>query len=98
MRRVHTIHAIRPLASGTAFAALLATGSLYLIGREVWVARVFENMPSPAHLLSFATFFETAFFNTTTVVQVLCVAILFSFVWIVRDFVRSIQLPAMQGA
>lgn len=98
MRRVHTIHAVRPLASGTAFAALLGLGSLYFIGKEVWVARVFENMPSPAHLLSFATFFESAFFNTTTIVQVLCVVILFSFVWIVRDFIRSIQLPAMRAA
>lgn len=93
MRRVRTIHAVRPLASGTAFAALLALGSLYAIGREVWVAQVFANMPNPAHLAQVFVFFEAAFFNTTAVVQILCVAVLFAFAWIVRDFARSVQLP-----
>ncbi|MDB5265309.1 MAG: hypothetical protein JWM39_22 [Parcubacteria group bacterium] len=96
MRRVHTIHAVRPLLSGTMLAAVLAIGSLYLIGRKVWVARVFENMPNPIHLASVIRFFEAAFFNTSTVVQVLCVAVVFSFFWIARDLIRS--LPVVRFA
>jgi hypothetical protein len=69
MRRVHTIHAVRPLLSGTALAAVLSIGSLYLIGRKVWVARVLENMPNPVHVASVLRFFEAAFFNTNTVVR-----------------------------
>lgn len=90
MRRVHTMHAVRPLLSSTALATVLALGSLYLIGRKVWVARVFENMPNPVHVSSVLRFFEAAFFNTSTIVQVLCIALAFSFVWIVRDFLRSV--------
>ncbi|MDB5237523.1 MAG: hypothetical protein JWL88_625 [Parcubacteria group bacterium] len=92
MRRVHTIHTVRPLLSSTALAAVLSIGSLYLIGRKVWVARVFENMPNPIHIASVLHFFEAAFFNTSTIVQVLCVAVLFSFVWLVRGFARSVPL------
>src|SRR4051812_32187716 len=91
MRRVHTIHAVRPLLSGTILAAILSIGSLYLIGREVWVAKVFTNMPNPVHITSAIRFFEAAFFNTTTVVQVLCVAVVFSFVWLAYDLVRSVR-------
>jgi hypothetical protein len=92
MRRVHTIHAVRPLLSGTALAAVLSIGSLYLIGRKVWVARVLENMPNPVHVASVLRFFEAAFF----VVQVLCVAVVFSGAWIVRDIVRA--LPVLRFA
>ncbi|HEV7121559.1 MAG TPA: hypothetical protein VGN56_01880 [Candidatus Paceibacterota bacterium] len=92
MRRVHTIHAVRPLFSGTAFAALLALGSLYLIGRKVWVARVFENMPNPVHVASVLRFFEAAFFNTNSIVQALCIVTAFSFVWLVRDAVRTLPM------
>ncbi len=92
MRRVHTIHAVRPLMSGTAFAAALAIVALYFIGRKVWVARIFENMPNPIHVGSVLRFFEAAFFNTNTVVQVLCVAVVFSALWIVRDLMRALPI------
>jgi hypothetical protein len=96
MRRVHTIHAVRPFVSGTALAIVLGVVSLYFIGRKVWVARVFQNMPNPVHVASVLRFFEAAFFNTNTVVQVLCVAVVFSFAWIVRDLLRSI--PSLRFA
>lgn len=94
MRRVHTIHTIRPFVSGTMFATLFAIASMYAIGREVWVAKVFENMPNPTHLLNVFSFFESAFFNTTTVVQILCVATVVAFVWLARDFARGVRIPA----
>ncbi|KND51600.1 MAG: hypothetical protein AB202_03480 [Parcubacteria bacterium C7867-007] len=98
MRRVHTIHAIRPLVSSTMLAALLSLGSLYMVGREVWVAKVFVNMPNPLHVASTLRFFEAAFFNTTTVVQVLCIVVAFSVVWILRDLVRVLRLPELRIA
>jgi hypothetical protein len=93
MRRVHTIHALRPLMSGALFASVLALASLYAIGREVWVAKVVANMPNPIHVIHFLRFFEVAFFNTTTIVQILCIAVLFSFGWLARDFARTLRIP-----
>ena len=72
---------------------LLSLVSLYVIGREVWVAQVFANMPNPINVLALVHFIEVAFLNTTTLVQVLCVAIVFSAIWLVRDVAKSIQLP-----
>jgi len=93
MRRVHTIHTVRPLLSGTMLAAILSFGSLYLLGREVWVAKIFTNMPNPVHVASVLRFFEAAFFNTTTLVQVLCISVLFGIVWLARNLARSIEFP-----
>ncbi len=45
MQRVHRISKLRVLISGGVFALTLALLALYAIGREVWVARVFENGP-----------------------------------------------------
>jgi hypothetical protein len=61
-----------------------------LIGRKVWVAKVIANMPNPIHVASVLHFFTAAFLNTNTVVQVLCVATVFSFAWITRDLIRAI--------
>lgn len=98
MRRVHTVHAIRPFISSTMLAAILSLGSLYLVGREVWVAKVLVNIPNPLNVVSTLRFFEVAFLNTTTLVQVLCVIVAFSVVWILRDMVRALRLPAMRMA
>jgi hypothetical protein len=96
MRRVHTIHAVRPFMSGTAFAAVLAVGSLYVIGRNVWFAHVVANFNTVLANGNVARFLLVAFLNTRTIVQVLCVAVLFSFAWIVRDLLRS--LPTFRFA
>lgn len=96
MRRVHAIHAVRPLLSGTMLGAVIALVSLYLIGRKVWVARVFENMPNPVHFAALLRFFEAAFLNTTAIVQILCVLTVFGFVWLVRDLLHS--LPTVRFA
>jgi len=84
------MHALRPIASSTMLATLLVIGSLYLIGRKVWVAKVFANMPNPAHVASTVRFFEAAFFNTSSIVQALCIVLAFGFVWLVRELLRSV--------
>lgn len=96
MRRVHTIHAVRPLLSGTALAAILAVGSLYFIGRNVWFAHVVANFNNVLTNGDVVRFLIVAFLNTRTIVQVLCVAVVFSFVWIVRDLLR--MLPSVRFA
>jgi hypothetical protein len=93
MRRVRTAHALRavfstPIVSGIVFAA-----ALWGIGREVWVARVFENMPSLAHADAVARFLLAAFMNTEAVVQVLLVLAAIALVWLMRDGARTIAAP-----
>lgn len=96
MNRVRTMHRLRPLLSGTVFAGLLSLGSLYAIGREVWVSHVLANFTNVLANGDVARFLFAAFFNTTLIVQILCVATVFGFVWLARDFARS--LPTLQLA
>lgn len=74
--------------------------SLYLIGREVWVARVWENMPSLVHLNAVARFFIYAFLHTHLIVQVLILITAFASVWVVRECARVLQIsvPRLSGA
>jgi len=89
MRRVRTIHLVRPLVSTTALSFVLLLGTLWGIGREVWVARVFENMPKDVGaLLQFAV---SAFTHTEFLVQALSVIALFAFIWMLRDAFKSLR-------
>ncbi|HYF28897.1 MAG TPA: hypothetical protein VEA36_00845 [Candidatus Paceibacterota bacterium] len=91
MRRVRTIHAVRPLASTTALSAFLLLGGLWGIGTQVWVAQVYANMPSVADVGALARFAIAAFANTEFIVQALTLVVLAAAVWIVRDGVRSLR-------
>ncbi|MEK7510873.1 MAG: hypothetical protein AAB582_01380 [Patescibacteria group bacterium] len=91
MRRVRTIHTVRPLASMTALSAFLLLGALWGIGRQVWVAQVFENMPSLADAGAVTRFVLAAFMQTEFIVQALTVIVLMAVAWIVRDGVRSLR-------
>jgi len=87
MRRVYFVHAVRPFVSNTAGAFVLLGISLYLLGREVFVAQVFRNMPAadPAAMLSFM---EAAFLNTNFVVQTLTVLAVIGGLWLARECLR----------
>jgi len=91
MNRVRTIHTVRPFTSGTAVALFLIVLSLYAIGRFIFVAQVFRNMPSPADIGAFLNFFVVAFMHTDFIVQVLSVLVVASLIWVARDVVRSIH-------
>jgi hypothetical protein len=86
MRRVRRIAILRMIISGALFALALALLALYGIGREVWVARVFENGPQTfsGHLL----YLLYAFLHTRFVVQALCLIGLGSFLFLVREAAR----------
>lgn len=90
MRRVRTIYAVRRAASGTSVSVAALAASLYFIGREVWVARIWENAPSLAHLDAFVSFASYAFTHTDISVQALFLTSIFAFVWLVREITRVV--------
>jgi hypothetical protein len=92
MRRVRTIHAVR-LAAGPSAAFLLLVAGLWGIGREVWVAKVFENMPPVADIPAVIGFYASAFMGTDLAVQIFVLLVLAASVWLVAASVRN--LPAL---
>ena len=91
MRRVHTIHALRPLTTTTALSTLALLLAVWGIGQQVWVAQVFSNMPSLTDTASVARFVLVAFAHTEFVVQALTVIALAAIVWLVADALRSLR-------
>lgn len=91
MCRVRTIHTVRPLVSTTAFSALFFLGALWGIGRQVWVARVFENMSFATDPAAFSQFLVSAFAQTEFVVQALTLVALAAAVFIVFDGMRNLR-------
>ena len=87
MRRVHRISWLRIVVSGGVFALALACLALWGIGREVWVAKVFENGPQDVwgHLLYLVYAFE----HTRFVVQGLVVVCVGSFAFLAREVARA---------
>jgi hypothetical protein len=98
MRRIRTIHVVRAAAGSVGVSLILLAGSLYVIGREVWVARVFENMPNIGHISAFTTFFTTAFLTTDAIVQVLTLLSLFALLWLMRSIGKILFIRPTQFA
>lgn len=88
MRRVRLIRILALIISTATFAVLTACAALWGIGREVWVARVFENVPQISDTSTFLSFWLSAFLETQLVVQVLVVLTLISLLLLVRETVR----------
>lgn len=88
MRRVHFVHVVRPFLSNAAGAVALMGVSLYFLGREVFVAQIFRNMPSASDYAALLRFVEVAFLNTTFAVQLLTVLALLAGLWLARECVR----------
>ncbi|HEY0010929.1 MAG TPA: hypothetical protein VGB97_03410 [Candidatus Paceibacterota bacterium] len=94
MRRVRFVHAVRPFISGAAGAAVLLVISLYLLGREVFVAQVVRNMAVATDPAAFLRFIEAAFLNTTFVVQATTLAAGIAVLWLVREAIRLLPLQS----
>ena len=88
MRRVRRIRVLRMIISGVVFAITAIILALYAIGREVWVARVFENGPQGfyGHILYLIYALE----HTRFVVQILVLICVASFVYLCREALRSL--------
>lgn len=70
MRRVRAIHAMRLLAAPVT-AAVVFLAALWGIGRAVWVAKVFENMPALSDVPGVLSFYLHAFLGTGILEQAL---------------------------
>ena len=90
MRRVRTMHTVRPLMSGSVLSLAVLGVSLYVIGKSVFVAQIFRNMPAVQDVPALIRFFLEAFLHTEVLVQALTVAIVLSGIWMVHDGIRSL--------
>jgi len=97
MLRVRTVHAVRPLLSGAMLALVLVVLSLYGIGREVWVAMVFQNVPHQSAMAALH-FFVAAFANTRIVVQSLIVVAFAATLYLARETARLISSSFVAAA
>lgn len=88
MRRVRLIRIFGLIISTTVLATLTLVATLWGIGREVWVARVFQN--APADILHLPNFFIAAFMHTRFIIQALAVLTFVSLVFLIRETVRLV--------
>lgn len=90
MRRVYIIRTLRPLLSLGALTVIVFVAALWGIGREVWVAHVFQNAPENA--LALPRFYLAAFDHTRLAVQLLTLATLGSLIYLVRTTARVLAV------
>jgi hypothetical protein len=90
MRRVRLIRILALIISTAMFAVLTFIAALWGIGREVWVARVLENMPSTSDFGALMSFLLAAFLHTRLIVQVLAVLTLTSLLFLASEIARTI--------
>lgn len=86
MRRVHLIRILQLVIGAGVFATLAFVAALWGVGREVWVAHVFQNAPTGIGPL--VTFYVAAFLHTRLIVQVLVTLTLLSLLFLAREVVR----------
>lgn len=89
MRRIRIIRILWLVISAGTLAILTLILALWGIGKEVWVARVFQN--APADFAHFPDFFISAFGNTRLIVQALALITFASFVYLARAAARAIS-------
>lgn len=90
MRRVRLIRILTFVISTVMFAALTAAATLWGIGKEVWIARVLQNMPAAGNPEQFIAFWVSAFIHTRLLVQVLLVLTVSSFLFLLAETARFI--------
>jgi hypothetical protein len=90
MRRVRLIRLLTLIISTVMLAVITTVAALWGIGREVWIAHVFQNMPEVTHGSEFVTFWMTAFTHTRLLVQVLVVGTVASLLFLIREIARFV--------
>lgn len=88
MRRILLIRILRLIISTFVLAVLTTIAALWGIGKEVWVARVFENAPSD--LVDLPRFYLAAFTHAHLIVQILTLLTLASLIYLAREVVRFV--------
>ena len=87
MRRVRLIRILALILSTAVFATLTFVVALWGIGKEVWVGRVFENMPHGDLLMQW-NFWLSAFTSTNFAVQALTLLTLVCLIFLIREVAR----------
>ncbi len=95
MQRIRTIHALRTSATGIGISVLTLIAALYVIGREVWVARVFQNMPSSTDIPGVIRFGLSAFSHTHFIVQILILLVFVAIFWFLCEVVRLVRIKPL---
>lgn len=88
MQRVRRMRILLLIVSTLTLATLTAVAALWGIGREVWVARVFEN--GPHDFFGRVEYLWYAFAHTHFIVQALSVLTLGSLVLLARELARAV--------
>lgn len=89
MRRVRLMRLLLLVLSTVTLALLTGVAALWGIGKEVWVAKVFEN--GPGGFFDHIQYFRYAFLHTRGIVQALVVLTLVSSGFLVREAARSLR-------
>ncbi|MCX6790338.1 MAG: hypothetical protein NTV60_02290 [Candidatus Kaiserbacteria bacterium] len=89
MQRVRLIRILRLVISTAVLAVLSFVAALWGIGREVWVARVFEN--APQGMGNLFHFYLAAFLHTHFIVQILTVLTLSSLLYLIVEVARFLS-------
>jgi hypothetical protein len=89
MKRVQRIHTLSYFINGFVASGIVLALALYGIGREVWVARVFQNGPSG--FLGHSLYLTYAFDHTRLPVQLLSLLVLLSLIYLARESAKLIS-------
>ena len=89
MRSIYTVHILKRVMQPMLIKGGALAGLLWSLGALVWVARIFENLPSD--LLGAARYMLHAFIQTEVLVQLVSVAIVMVACWMVYDMVRILS-------
>ena len=87
MQRVRRMRILLLIISTLTLAALTTVAALWGIGKEVWVARVFEN--APHDFFGRAQYLWYAFTHTHVIVQSLSILTLGSLILLARELART---------
>jgi len=88
MRRVRLIRVLKLVISTAVLAVLTFGAALWGIGKEVWVARIFEN--APPNFDGLPDFYLAAFAHTNIIVQALTLLTLVSLIYLAVEIARLI--------
>lgn len=101
MKRVHRMRVLRVAFSNTALTLAVLTFALWDIGREVWVAKVFANMPHAVDVVAQEHFWLAAFLHAHFTVELFALVSLAALVLLARETARlitSLAVPRISAA
>ena len=93
MRRIYRARVLRFVISTDTLAIFIFVLALWGIGREVWVTRIFQNMPHSGNISALFTFWFSAFLHTNFIVEALSVLTFACVIFLAREVARTFSPP-----